>query len=73
MDCVYVRESTLVDIVDKEWIVDKIPHADVSVPLEELPDTELNEMNGQTTQTAKEYDMKWNENGLQQTWHIINS
>jgi anaphase-promoting complex subunit 13 len=73
MDSVYMRESILVDIVDRDWIMDKIPNADVNVPLDELPDTELNEINGQTTQTAKEYEMKWNENGLAQTWHIINS
>lgn len=69
----YIREGHLIDIVDKGWILDKIPNAEVSVPLEELPDTELNEINGQTNQTVKEYEMKWNENGLQQTWHIINS
>jgi anaphase-promoting complex subunit 13 len=73
MDSVYMRETILVDIVDRDWIMDKIPNADVNVPLDELPDTELNEMNGQTTQTAKEYEMKWSENGLAQTWHIINS
>ena len=73
MDSVYVRDNILIDIVDKDWILDKIPNADVNVPLEELPDIELNEMNGHTTQTAKEYEMKWNENGLLQTWHIINS
>ncbi|CAF0799388.1 unnamed protein product [Brachionus calyciflorus] len=72
MDSVYVRDSNLVDIVDKEWIYDKIPFADVNVPLDELPDTELNELNGHIAQTAKEFEMKWNETGLAQTWVIIN-
>ena len=72
MDSVYVRDSNLVDIVDKEWIMDKIPFADVDVPLDELPDTELNELNGHIAQTAKEFEMKWNETGLAQTWVIIN-
>ena len=45
----------------------------MNVPIDELPDTELNEMNGNATQTAKEFEMKWNENGLNQTWVIINS
>lgn len=73
MDSVYVRDNFLIDIVDRDWILDKIPFADVNVPMEELPDTELNEINGHTAQTAKEYEMKWNETGLQQTWVIINS
>jgi hypothetical protein len=73
MDSVYLREGFLIDLVDKDWIMDKLPHADVNVPLEELPDTELNEMNGHLTQTAKEFEMKWNENGLNQTWVIINT
>jgi anaphase-promoting complex subunit 13 len=73
MDSVYIRENIMIDIVDKDWIMDKIPNADVNVPLDELPDTELNEINGYTTQTAKEYEMKWNETGLQLTWQIINS
>jgi len=68
-----MRDGFLIDIVDKEWILDKLPFADVTVPHEELPDTELNEMNGHLTQTAKEFEMKWNENGLNQTWVIINS
>ena len=73
MDSVYIREGHLIDLVDKEWILDKLPNPEVNVPLEELPDTELNELNGHTTQTAKEYEMKWNENGLAQTWTIINN
>ena len=72
MDSVYIRDSNLVDIVDKDWILDKIPFADINVPLEELPDNELNELNGQIAQTAKEFEMKWNETGLAQTWVIIN-
>jgi anaphase-promoting complex subunit 13 len=73
MDSIYIREGHLIDIIDKEWITDKVPNADVNVPLSELPDTELNEMNGHTTQTARELEMKWNESGLHQTWVIINS
>lgn len=73
MDSAYIRDGLLIDIVDKEWITDKLPFADVTVPPDELPDTELNEMNGHLTQTAKEFEMKWNENGLNQTWVIINS
>jgi anaphase-promoting complex subunit 13 len=73
MDGVYVRDSFEIDVIDREWVLEKIPFADVNVPLDELPDTELNEINGHTSQTAKEYEMKWNENGLQQTWVIINS
>ena len=73
MDSVYIREGNLIDLVDRDWILDKLPNPDVNVPVDELPDTELNEMNGNVTQTAKEFEMKWNENGLNQTWVIINS
>lgn len=73
MDSVYIRDGFLIDIFDKDWITDRIPNADVNVPLDELPDTELNEINGHTSQTVKEFEMKWNESGLHQTWVIINS
>ena len=73
MDSVYIREGALIDIVDKEWINDKMPNADVNVPLDELPDNELNELNNHTAMTVKEFEMKWNESGLHQTWVIINS
>ena len=73
MDCVYIRDGFLIDIFDKDWITDRIPNADVNVPLDELPDTELNEINGHTSQTVNEFEMKWNESGLHQTWVIINS
>lgn len=33
MDSVYLRDCNLIDIVDREWILDKIPFADVNVPL----------------------------------------
>ena len=73
MDSVYCRDDFIIDVVDKEWILDKLPTADVNVPLDELPDTELNELNGQMAQTVKEFENKWNESGLHQTWVIINS
>lgn len=65
MDNVYIREDRLIDIVDKEWMIDKIPHADINVPLDELPDGEFNDANGHTNQTLKELEMKWTETGLQ--------
>lgn len=74
MDSEYIREPHLIDIVDREWILDRIPFAEVSVPLDELPEPELHELHGgQQAQTAKEYEMKWSETGLLQTWAIINS
>ena len=42
MDNVYIRDGYLIDIVDKDWMLDKIPHADVSVPIDELPGDHLN-------------------------------
>lgn len=64
MDSVYIRDGILIDIVDKEWMLDKIPFADIAVPLEELPDSEFNDLNGHPTQTLKEIEMKWTETGL---------
>ena len=37
MDNIYIRDGCLIDIVDKDWMLDKIPHADISVPIDELP------------------------------------
>ena len=73
MDSQYMRDGFKVDIIDKDWILDKIPNANVNVPIEELPDTELNDLNAHHAQTVREMEMKWSENGLQQTWVIINS
>jgi anaphase-promoting complex subunit 13 len=64
MDSVYIRDGILIDIVDKDWMLDKIPFADIGVPLEELPDSEFNDLNGHSTQTLKEIEMKWTETGL---------
>ncbi len=65
MDNIYMRDGALIDIVDKEWMLDKIPYPDVNVPNEELPDTEFNDLNGHSNQTLKEIEMKWTETGLQ--------
>ncbi len=65
MDNVYVRDGILIDIVDKDWMLDKIPFPDISVPNEELPDSEFNDLNGHSNQTLKEIEMKWTETGLQ--------
>ncbi len=72
MDNVYIRDGYLIDIVDKDWMLDKIPHADISVPIDELPDGEFNDTNGHTSQTLKELEMKWTETGLQKLIDQIN-
>jgi len=33
-------DGHLIDIIDEEWVTDKLPAEDVDVPLEELPDME---------------------------------
>ena len=29
MDSVYIRDGILIDIVDKDWMLDKIPYPDI--------------------------------------------
>ena len=40
MDSEITIDGYLIDIIDKEWINDKLPLEDIEVPIEELPDTE---------------------------------
>ena len=40
MDSEVTLEGELIDILDDEWINDKLPMEDVEVPIEELPDLE---------------------------------
>ena len=40
MDSAVRRDGRLMDIVDKEWRNDKLPHEDIAVPQIELPELE---------------------------------
>ncbi|XP_039249090.2 anaphase-promoting complex subunit 13-like [Styela clava] len=57
-------DGRLLDLIDDEWREDTLPEEDVEVPLEELP--ELEQDNGNTHETMKEQDMKWNDINLQE-------
>lgn len=60
MDSRYTRAGRLVDIVDAEWRAEKLPHEDVLVPLEELPDPEADSVDSHLT--LKEQSLRWQEN-----------
>ena len=40
MDSEVKIDGSLIDVIDEDWIHDKLPMEDVEVPIEELPDTE---------------------------------
>ena len=40
MDSEVKIDGYLIDIIDEDWINDKLPMEDVEVPIEELPDAE---------------------------------
>ena len=44
MDSLLRKDGWLLDIVDKEWRTDKLPHEDIIVPQTELPELEPGEM-----------------------------
>nr|CAB3221502.1 anaphase-promoting complex subunit 13-like [Phallusia mammillata] len=63
-------EGHLIDILDEDWVSDKLPLEDIDVPLEELPDIEQD--NGNTKETMKELEKKWNDDNLQSLLHQTN-
>lgn len=60
MDSKYCRIGRLVDIVDEDWRAEQLPHEDIQVPLEELPDPEADSADSHLT--LKEQSMRWQEN-----------
>lgn len=64
MDSQVRRCGRLMDIVDQEWLDDKLPDEDVLVPQIELP--ELEPENGNTQETLKEQEQKWPDLNLAQ-------
>jgi len=62
MDSQVTIEGRLLDIVDDAWREDKLPHDDITVPLEELPDPDAD--NGDTHMTVREAEAKWNDLSL---------
>lgn len=64
MDSQVRRCGRFVDIVDQEWLDDRLPDEDILVPQIELP--ELEPENGSTQETLKEQEQKWSDLGLTQ-------
>ncbi|KPI98498.1 rRNA-processing protein UTP23-like [Papilio xuthus] len=60
MDSKYRRVGRLIDIVDEEWRTEQLPHMDIRVPVEELPDPEADSADSHLT--LKEQGMRWQEN-----------
>ncbi|CAB3231515.1 unnamed protein product [Arctia plantaginis] len=60
MDSKYRRNGRLIDIVDEEWRSEQLPHEDIQVPVEELPDPEADSADSHLT--LKEQSMRWQEN-----------
>ncbi|XP_013147088.1 PREDICTED: anaphase-promoting complex subunit 13 isoform X2 [Papilio polytes] len=60
MDSKYRRVGRLIDIVDEEWRMEQLPHMDIRVPVEELPDPEADSVDSHLT--LKEQAMRWQEN-----------
>ncbi|GBP70959.1 Anaphase-promoting complex subunit 13 [Eumeta japonica] len=60
MDSKCKRNGRLIDLVDSDWRVEQLPHEDIMVPLEELPDPEADSADSHLT--LKEQSQRWQEN-----------
>uniref|UniRef100_A0A8C6CXZ8 Anaphase-promoting complex subunit 13 n=1 Tax=Moschus moschiferus TaxID=68415 RepID=A0A8C6CXZ8_MOSMO len=57
------RVGRILDLTDDAWREDKLPHEDVAIPLNELPEPERDK--GGTTESVKEQGMKWTDLAFQ--------
>ncbi|XP_077285859.1 anaphase-promoting complex subunit 13 [Arctopsyche grandis] len=57
MDSIPIRNGRLIDAVDDAWREDELPHDDVLVPIDELPDPEADSADSHLT--LKEQTQKW--------------
>lgn len=55
MDSLAPTEGYLIDIIDAEWRVDKLPDDEILLPLDKLPDLETD----QDQTSLKEQEEKW--------------
>uniref|UniRef100_A0A182QYI4 1-phosphatidylinositol-3-phosphate 5-kinase n=1 Tax=Anopheles farauti TaxID=69004 RepID=A0A182QYI4_9DIPT len=62
MDSEPPSDGRLVDIVDSEWIADKLPFDHIQVPCDKLPDPEAD--NGDSHLTLREQEQKWSDLAL---------
>ena len=63
MNSVVQRIGRILDLTDDAWQEDKLPHEDVAVPLNELPDPERGK--GGTRESVKEQEMTWTDLAFQ--------
>ncbi|KAB0354123.1 hypothetical protein FD755_023184, partial [Muntiacus reevesi] len=57
------RIGRILDLTDDAWREDKLPHEDVAIPLNEIPEPERDK--GGTTESVKEQEMKWTDLAFQ--------
>lgn len=60
MDSKVHRNGRVIALVDDDWRAEQLPHEDIEVPLEELPDPEADSADSHLT--LKEQSMRWQEN-----------
>lgn len=57
MDSEPPSDGYLIDLIDSEWLTDELPHDQIMVPFEKLPDPEAD--NGDSHLTLTEQEQKW--------------
>lgn len=57
MDSEPPSDGYLIDLIDNEWLTDELPHDQITVPFEKLPDPEAD--NGDSHLTLTEQEQKW--------------
>eukprot|EP00038_Savillea_parva_P021602 m.35609 g.35609 ORF g.35609 m.35609 type:complete len:73 (+) comp5302_c0_seq1:72-290(+) len=53
-----------VDIVDEDWLAEKLPDDEITIPVEH--DFSVDESDQQTTETREQQEKKWLEIGMQE-------
>ncbi|XP_059613914.1 anaphase-promoting complex subunit 13 [Phlebotomus argentipes] len=62
MDSQAPCDGYLLEVIDNKWRQDELPHDQIAVPIENLPDLEAD--NGDSHLTLKEQEQKWNDLAL---------
>uniref|UniRef100_A0A1L8DCU8 Anaphase-promoting complex subunit 13 n=1 Tax=Nyssomyia neivai TaxID=330878 RepID=A0A1L8DCU8_9DIPT len=62
MDSQAPSDGYLLEVIDNTWRQDELPHDQIIVPVENLPDLEAD--NGDSHLTLKEQEQKWNDLAL---------
>ena len=60
MDSEVMREGRLLDIIDDQWRMDKLPNDDIEIPPNQLP----NDMDGGKEEGGKKAEERWTDLAL---------